>query len=146
MLAKCKTMQKHMCQDLGLGNAEADSWGSIRALQGLHRGRNLGDFLDVYWTVYSIWVFIVYYWLKIANFLFGMDCHIFLDMSGTFQIFTKYGPFHPLFITKMIDNKNQENSLNDFKHILFLHISTFWISQMLSFFEKTGTGKWWRSV
>ena len=68
---------------------------------------------------------------------------MFWHIFGTFQIFTKSGPFHPLFISKTL--KKCQNISTIFK-ILFLYISKCRISFLLKVLEKTDTEQWWRSV
>ena len=68
----------------------------------------------------------------------GMDSNNMFDMIGTFQIFAKYWPLDPLFITEVICT-NQENPTIILENNI-LNISNFWISKRLKLYEQTGAG------
>ena len=99
----------------------------------------------------TIFVFCYYYcfWLfhRICWVLWNMEqglrpySNISFVIFGAVNIFTKSGHFHPFFYHRDTF-QNTRQILSDLKHILFLHISEFWISKISETLENIDTETW----
>ena len=57
-------------------------------------------------------VFMIYYLLKMASSVLGVDSNIIFDILGTFQMLTKFGALDPLFTAEVFLNIQEMQNRN----------------------------------